>query len=79
MGKSGGALIQQILIFGVGSLSAATPYLGVILSGLVFLWIQAANDLAGQFNKAMEADDSNEDADETQSKDETPVEEKASE
>jgi hypothetical protein len=30
----------------------------VILSGLVFLWIQSANSLAGQFNKAMEVDDS---------------------
>lgn len=55
LGKSGGALLQQILIFGVGSLSAATPYLGIILSGLVFMWIRAANSLAGQFNKAMEA------------------------
>lgn len=53
LGKSGGALIQQILIFGVGSLSAATPYLAVILSGLVFFWFKAANSLAGQFNKAM--------------------------
>lgn len=57
LGKSGGALIQQILIFGVGSLSAATPYLGIILSGLVFSWIKAANSLAGQFNTAMEAND----------------------
>ncbi|KAG7356889.1 ADP,ATP carrier protein 1 [Nitzschia inconspicua] len=57
LGKSGGALIQQFLIFGLGSLSAATPYLGVILSGLIFLWIQSANSLAGQFNKAMEVDD----------------------
>lgn len=57
LGKSGGALIQQFLIFGVGSLSAATPYLGIILSGLVFSWIKAANNLAGQFNKAMEAND----------------------
>jgi len=55
LGKSGGALIQQILIFGVGSLSAATPYLGLILSGLIITWIKAANSLAGQFNKAMEA------------------------
>jgi AAA family ATP:ADP antiporter len=55
LGKSGGALIQQFLIFGVGSLSAATPFLGIILSGLVFSWINAANNLAGQFNKAMEA------------------------
>lgn len=57
LGKSGGALIQQILIFGVGSLSAATPYLGIILTGLVLSWIKAANSLAGQFNKAMEASD----------------------
>jgi len=53
LGKSGGALIQQVLIFGVGSLAAATPYLAVILSGLVFMWFKAANSLAGQFNKAM--------------------------
>jgi hypothetical protein len=31
--------------------------LGVILSGLVFNWIQSANQLAGQFEKAMEVDD----------------------
>jgi len=63
LGKSGGALIQQILIFGVGSLSAATPYLGIILSGLILSWIKAANNLAGQFNKAME---SNVDGDEAE-------------
>lgn len=61
LGKSGGALIQQILIFGVGSLSAATPYLGIILSGLVFSWIKAANNLAGRFNKAMEVNDEGDD------------------
>ena len=53
LGKSGGALIQQILIFGVGSLVAATPYLAGILSVLVFLWFRAANSLAGQFEDAM--------------------------
>jgi AAA family ATP:ADP antiporter len=53
LGKSGGALIQQILIFGVGSLAAATPYLSIILAGLVLFWFKAANTLAGQFNKAM--------------------------
>ena len=79
LGKSGGALIQQILIFGVGSLSAATPYLGVILSGLVFLWIQAANDLAGQFNKAMEVDDSKDDPTESTPADETSSVEETSE
>lgn len=54
LGKSGGALVQQILIFGVGSLSAATPYLAVILTGLVFLWFRAANRLSVQFEAAMQ-------------------------
>ena len=53
LGKSGGALIQQILIFGVGSLAAATPYLAVILGGLTFFWFRAVNSLATQFNAAM--------------------------
>lgn len=53
LGKSGGAMIQQILIFGVGSLAAATPYLAVILTGLVFFWFKAANSLAKQFDTAM--------------------------
>ena len=53
LGKSGGALIQQILIFAVGSLSAATPYLAVILAGLIFLWFRAANRLSVQFEDAM--------------------------
>lgn len=53
LGKSGGALIQQFLIFGVGSLAAATPYLAVILTGLVFMWFKAVNSLSVQFNAAM--------------------------
>ena len=53
LGKSGGALIQQVLIFGVGSLAAATPYLAVILAGLVFMWFRAANRLSVQFEAAM--------------------------
>jgi len=55
LGKSGGALIQQILIFGVGSLAAATPYFAVILMGMIYVWIKAANSLAGQFDEAMKA------------------------
>ena len=53
LGKSGGALIQQILIFGVGSLAAATPYLAVILGILTTFWVRAANSLARQFDEAM--------------------------
>jgi AAA family ATP:ADP antiporter len=56
LGKSGGSMIQQVLIFGVGSLAAATPYLAGILAGLIFMWIKAANSLADQFEAATETD-----------------------
>jgi AAA family ATP:ADP antiporter len=55
LGKSGGALIQQFLIFGVGSLAASTPWLAGILGVLLFFWYKAVNSLAGQFEEAMEA------------------------
>lgn len=53
LGKSGGSLIQQILIFGVGSLSMATPYLAGTLGVLVFFWFRSANSLADQFEAAL--------------------------
>jgi len=56
LGKSGGSMIQQILIFGVGSLAAATPYLSVILVALLFGWFKAANSLATQFEAATAAE-----------------------
>jgi len=51
LGKSGGALIQQFMILGFGSLAASTPYLGVILLGVVLAWLNAAASLAGQFGE----------------------------
>ena len=50
MGKSGGALIQQFMIIGFGSLAASTPYLGVILLLFIVMWINAAKSLDGQFS-----------------------------
>jgi AAA family ATP:ADP antiporter len=58
LGKSGGALIQQFMIIGFGSLAASTPYLGVILLSIVLLWINAANSLAGQFAELQGKEDS---------------------
>ena len=52
LGKSGGALIQQFMIIGFGSLAASTPYLGMILLGIVGLWIVAAKDLDWRFADA---------------------------
>lgn len=48
LGKSGGSAIQQALIIGFGSLAASTPYLGIILLGVVVMWIGAANSLNKQ-------------------------------
>jgi AAA family ATP:ADP antiporter len=54
LGKSGGALIQQFMIIGFGSLAASTPYLGLILLAIVGLWIVAAKDLDWRFAAAQE-------------------------
>jgi AAA family ATP:ADP antiporter len=54
LGKSGGALIQQFMIIGFGSLAASTPYLGMILLGIVLAWMGAANSLSGQFAEAQQ-------------------------
>ena len=52
LGKSGGALIQQFMIIGFGSLAASTPYLGLILLAIVSLWLVAARDLDWRFSEA---------------------------
>eukprot|EP00798_Chlamydomonas_sp_ICE-L_P031544 gene31544-6729_t len=54
LGKSGGALIQQFMIIGFGSLSASTPYLGAILLVIVLIWIGAAKSLDKQFTALQE-------------------------
>eukprot|EP00241_Pyramimonas_parkeae_P003658 CAMPEP_0114251692 /NCGR_PEP_ID=MMETSP0058-20121206/15411_1 /TAXON_ID=36894 /ORGANISM="Pyramimonas parkeae, CCMP726" /LENGTH=628 /DNA_ID=CAMNT_0001365521 /DNA_START=56 /DNA_END=1942 /DNA_ORIENTATION=- len=56
LGKSGGALIQQFLIVGFGSLSSSTPYLAAILLVFVLVWINAANSLNKQFTQLTVAD-----------------------
>jgi AAA family ATP:ADP antiporter len=54
LGKSGGALIQQFMIIGFGSLAASTPYLGMILLIIVVAWLKAASSLNLQFVKLQE-------------------------
>lgn len=53
LGKSGGSFIQQILIFGFGSLAASTPYLAAILFAIIFMWIGATRSLDKQFTEFM--------------------------
>lgn len=56
LGKSGGALIQQFLILGFGSLATSTPYLGAILLLIVLLWLGAARSLDAQFTPLVQKD-----------------------
>jgi len=55
LGKSGGSLIQQVLIFSFGSLAASTPYLAGFLAIIIGAWIVAARSLSQQFNDKMAA------------------------
>ncbi len=49
LGKSGGSLIQQGLILGLGSIAAMTPYIAVILFAIIFIWMVSANSLSKLF------------------------------
>jgi len=58
LGKSGGSLIQQILIVTCGSLAAATPYLAIILAAIIGAWLLAARNLSTQFEEKMAQEES---------------------
>ncbi len=49
LGKSGGSLVQQMLIIGLGSIAAMTPYIAIILFLIIGAWILAARSLNKQF------------------------------
>ena len=61
MGKSGGSLVQQCLVFFFGNIISAAPVVGVIFYAVLFVWIGAASKLSTLFraqteiNKAKEA------------------------
>lgn len=50
MGKSGGALIQQVLIIAFGSLAAITPIIAVVVFAIVLKWAFSAKALGKMFN-----------------------------
>ncbi len=50
-------LCWKFLILGFGGLAASTPYLGVILLGVVLSWLKSAASLAEQFNALAENDE----------------------
>lgn len=53
LGKSGGALIQQLLILILGSISAMAPYIGIILFVIISAWILSVISLDKEFKVAI--------------------------
>jgi AAA family ATP:ADP antiporter len=49
LGKSGGSIVQQILIVSFGSLAAITPIIGGILFVIIAAWIVAARSLSKRY------------------------------
>ena len=56
IGKSGGSLIQQGLVFVFGNILNAAPVVGVIYYSVLLTWMSAANRLSGLFRAQTEMD-----------------------
>lgn len=54
IGKSGGSLIQQGLVFCFGNIINAAPVVGIIYYSVLVGWIGAANKLSGLFQAQTE-------------------------
>lgn len=54
IGKSGGSLIQQGLVFAFGDIISAAPVVGVVFYSVLLVWIQAAGKLGVLFHAQTE-------------------------
>ena len=59
IGKSGGSLIQQVLVFAFGNIINAAPAVAVIYYGVLLAWMSAANKLSQLFVAQTEMDKAN--------------------
>src|SRR5438105_8113526 len=51
LGKSGGSVIHQTLLFFFATVSASTPYVAVLFLGVIGLWIVAVISLGKKFDQ----------------------------
>ncbi len=51
LGKSGGSLIHQVLLMVFGSISMSTPFVGILLIGVIGAWMVATKSLGKRFHK----------------------------
>ncbi len=49
LGKSGGSLVQQVLIIGLGGIAGMTPYVAVILFAIIAVWMLAVKALSKRY------------------------------
>eukprot|EP01041_Mallomonas_annulata_P003216 gene3216-6359_t len=54
LGKSGGALSQQLLVVAFGSIMNGAPVLAILFYAVIFAWIGAVNKLAPMFKQRTE-------------------------
>ncbi len=54
LGKSGGAIIYQVLLFFFGSISACIPFVSVLFLGIMTFWISTTKNLGKMFNALVE-------------------------
>ncbi len=50
LGKSGGSIIHQSLLMCFGTVALSTPYVAVLLFGVIGVWMYAVRSLGGRFN-----------------------------
>lgn len=55
LGKSGGSVIHQTFLVLLGSLSASTPYIGLLFLGTAFLWVFSIFALGKRFDQLIES------------------------
>lgn len=56
LGKSGGSAIHTVLLMIFGTVGASSPYVAVILIGVIIVWICAVTSLGKQFNALVDGD-----------------------
>lgn len=66
LGKSGGVLLQQVLFIALGPLSVVTPYIAIILFGVILVWAGAAKSLVKQFGQLISEQERRKDASNTE-------------
>jgi len=49
LGKSGGSLVQQLLLITFGSLAAITPYIAIVMFAMIAVWLYSVRSLNKQF------------------------------